>query len=283
MNIFRLLGDMSHLATYAYLIARLREKRNCTGISLKTQELLLLVFITRYLDLFTNFYSMCVLLPRPFLQAEATAPSSMLVELTPHPPTPCTSYNSLMKVVYLAASSWVVYMMRVEVRPSCARLRGGASHARVAYPPSTPQEPWKSTYEDKLDTFLHIKFAIAPCAVLALVLNEGSIKAGVASYLFEVCWAFSIYLEAIAIVPQLIMTQRHKAVENITSFYMASLGAYRGLYVLNWVYRFFAEPHYRAWIPWVAGVIQTLFFADFLYYFYICRIKLGMSAVILPQ
>ena len=77
--------------------------------------------------------------------------------------------------------------------------------------------------------------------------------------------------------------QRHKAVENITSWYMASLGAYRGLYVLNWAYRVIAEPHYRAWIPWVAGVIQTLFFADFLYYFYVCRIKLGMKAVILPQ
>lgn len=60
MNIFRLLGDMSHLASFGFLIARLREKRNCTGISLKTQELLLLVFVTRYLDLFTNYYSLCV-------------------------------------------------------------------------------------------------------------------------------------------------------------------------------------------------------------------------------
>ena len=62
-----------------------------------------------------------------------------------------------------------------------------------------------------------------------------------------------------------------------------SLGAYRGLYVLNWVYRFFTEPHYHAWIPWVAGVIQTLLYADFFYYFYHCRIKLGMKNVILPQ
>lgn len=165
---------------------------------------------------------------------------------------------------------------------ACARAQAAAPLCSSRTPPP-PQDPWKSSYEDKLDTFLHGKFAIAPCLVLALVLNEGSLKAGALSYLFEVAWAFSIYLEAIAIVPQLIMTQRHKAVENITSYYMASLGAYRGLYVLNWVYRVFAEPHYRAWIPWVAGVIQTLFFADFLYYFYVCRIKLGMKAVILPQ
>jgi hypothetical protein len=202
-----------------------------------------------------------------------------------------------MKLVYLGASGGIVYMMHF-------------------------LEPWSGTYEDKNDTFKQV-YAIAPCAgawrrgkgmgppalspaatlarpfarslltqpnphpphaaVLALFVNEGSIKAGLFSYAFESLWAFSIYLEAIAITPQLIMTQRHKSVENITSWYMASLGAYRGLYVLNWVYRFFTEPHYHAWIPWVAGVIQTLLYADFFYYFYHCRIKLGMKNVILPQ
>jgi hypothetical protein len=43
----------------------------------------------------------------------------------------------------------------------------------------------------------------------------------------QVLWAFSIWLEAVAIAPQLIMLQRHKSVENITSYYVASLGAYR--------------------------------------------------------
>jgi ER lumen protein retaining receptor len=114
---------------------------------------------------------------------------------------------------------------------------------------------------------------VAPCAALAVLVNEGTLKAGLLHYGFEVAWAFSIYLEAIAILPQLIMTQRHKSVENITSWYMASLGAYRGLYVLNWIFRFFAEPNYRAYIPWIAGVIQTIFYADFFYYFYQCKMK----------
>ena len=65
----------------------------------------------------------------------------------------------------------------------------------------------------------------------------GALASGLFSYLFEVLWAFSEYLEAIAIMPQLIMTQRHGGVENITSWYIATLGAYRGLYICNWVFR----------------------------------------------
>ena len=86
-------------------------------------------------------------------------------------------------------------------------------------------------------------------------------------------WAFSIWLEAIAIVPQLILLQRHKCVENITSWYVFSLGAYRGLYIINWIYRYFTEPHYRSWVAWIAGTIQTLFYADFFYYFVMCKVR----------
>lgn len=225
MNIFRLVGDLFHLASFFFLIHRLREKKNAVGISLKTQELYLLVFATRYLDLFSNFYSL---------------------------------YNTVMKLIFLVASGWVVYLIR-------------------------KRDPWRATYERENDAFLHWKFAVAPCAVLALVANEGHwASMSLSSFGFEVAWAFSIYLEAVAIVPQLIMTQRHKAVENITSWYMASLGAYRALYILNWVYRYLHEPHYSAWIPWVAGVVQTAIYADFFYYFLQSKMA-GLQGVLLPK
>lgn len=32
---------------------------------------------------------------------------------------------------------------------------------------------------------------------------------------------------------------------------------YRGFYIINWVYRFFTEPHYRQWLVWISGVVQT--------------------------
>lgn len=53
----------------------------------------------------------------------------------------------------------------------------------------------------------------------------------------EILWAFSIYLEAVGILPQLFMLQRTGEAETITTHYLFALGAYRALYVPNWVYR----------------------------------------------
>jgi ER lumen protein retaining receptor len=39
----------------------------------------------------------------------------------------------------------------------------------------------------------------------------------------------------VAILPQLIVLQRYSVVENLTGHYVFFLGAYRGLYILNWV------------------------------------------------
>lgn len=53
----------------------------------------------------------------------------------------------------------------------------------------------------------------------------------------EVLWSFSIFLESIAILPQLFMLQRTGEAETITTHYLAALGAYRALYIPNWIYR----------------------------------------------
>ncbi len=76
--------------------------------------------------------------------------------------------------------------------------------------------------------------------------------------------------------------QRDKSAENITSWYVFTLGAYRALYILNWVYRSYHEEHYSDWIPWVAGVVQTALYADFFYYFVKAKYH-GKSYVILPS
>ena len=98
----------------------------------------------------------------------------------------------------------------------------------------------------------------------------------------QVSWAFSIYLEAVAIAPQLILLQRHKSVENITSWYVASLGLYRALYIVNWIYRFYTEPHFAPWIEFSAGIVQTIFYLDFFYYFAVSKAA-GLSETVLPQ
>ena len=71
---------------------------------------------------------------------------------------------------------------------------------------------------------------MGPAFVLALIFNYKFT-------ILEILWAFSIYLEAVAILPQLFMLQRTGEAETITTHYLAALGAYRGLYIPNWIYR----------------------------------------------
>jgi len=184
--------------------------QNFAGISVRTQELFLLVFVTRYLDLFTSFYSI---------------------------------YNSVMKVLYIGATASIIYTIRF-------------------------QEPIKSTYDKAQDTFLHWKFAAAPCAVIAFLTHL--IGNGFAGFdLLELLWTFSIYLESIAILPQLIVLQRYREVENLTGNYIFFMGAYRALYIVNWIYRAHTERNYKHhWVVYFCGVLQTLLYADFFYYYF---------------
>jgi len=52
MNIFRILGDVSHTASKCILIYQIHHNKSAEGVSLLTQLLYILVFGTRYLDLF---------------------------------------------------------------------------------------------------------------------------------------------------------------------------------------------------------------------------------------
>jgi hypothetical protein len=81
---------------------------------------------------------------------------------------------------------------------------------------------------------------------------------------FQVLWTFSIYLESVAILPQLFMVSKTGEAESITSHYLFALGSYRALYILNWIYRYATEVHYDL-IAIVAGIVQTVLYCDFFY------------------
>lgn len=169
----------------------------------------MLVFMTRYLDLFTNFYGI---------------------------------YNSVMKVLFLASTASIIYTIKF-------------------------QEPIKTTYDKGQDSFLHWKFAVAPCAVVALITHL--IGAGFKHFhVMDLLWTFSIYLESVSILPQLIVLQRYREVENLTGNYVFFMGAYRALYIVNWIYRAHTESGYKHhWVVYFCGVLQTLLYADFFYYY----------------
>lgn len=70
---------MAHVLSILVLWMRLRYTKNANGISLKTQELYLVVFVARYLDLFTTYYSL---------------------------------YNTVMKVMYISFTAFIIYTVR---------------------------------------------------------------------------------------------------------------------------------------------------------------------------
>lgn len=205
MNVFRLAGDLSHLVAIIILLLKIWTSRSCAGISGKSQILFALTFASRYLDLFTNFVSM---------------------------------YNSVMKLIYLAASFSTVYLMYAK---------------------------FKATYDHNHDTF-RLEFLILPSAALSLLINHDFSP-------IEVMWTFSIYLEAVAILPQLFMVSKTGEAESITSHYLFALGSYRALYIINWVYRYYMEGFYDM-IATLAGIVQTVLYCDF-FYLYITKVLKG--------
>ncbi len=55
MNIFRFLGDLSHIVSFIILLHKIVKGKSVAGISLRTQELYMCVFCFRYIDLLWNF------------------------------------------------------------------------------------------------------------------------------------------------------------------------------------------------------------------------------------
>jgi len=205
MNVFRLVGDMSHLVAIIILLLKIWKTRSCSGLSGKSQIMFALVFTARYLDMFTAFVSL---------------------------------YNSIMKVLFLLGTFITVYLMWFK---------------------------FKATNDSNHDTFRY-EFLIVPCALLALVVNHEFA-------VLEILWTFSIYLEAVAILPQLFLISKTGEAESITSHYLFALGSYRALYILNWIYRYYAESFFDL-IAVVAGCVQTILYCDF-FYLYITKVLKG--------
>lgn len=205
MNIFRLIGDLSHLLAIIVLLLKIWKTRSCAGISGKSQILFAIVYLARYLDLFTTFVSV---------------------------------YNSVMKVVFIGASLATIFLMFAKFR---------------------------ATYDRNHDSF-RIEFLIIPAIILSLLINHEFT-------VLEVMWTFSIYLESVAILPQLFLVSKTGEAESITSHYLFALGSYRALYLINWIWRYFMESHYDL-IAIFAGLVQTILYCDF-FYLYITKVLKG--------
>merc|ERR1712028_36638 len=147
-------------------------------------------------------------------------------------------YSVFMKMMFLMTSYAIIYLMRY---------------------------PMARTYDNENDTFRIIVLVI-PCIVLACFVNYYPNPQ-------EILWTFSIYLEAVAIVPQLFLLQKTEVTDVMTWHYVFCMGLYRACYIVNWVWRYLTTDGYSDWIVWVSGIVQTVLYMDFFYFYIKCKLE----------
>ncbi|RDW95311.1 ER lumen protein-retaining receptor [Coleophoma crateriformis] len=143
-----------------------------------------------------------------------------------------SAYNTIFKILFLASSGYTIYLMTTAYKP---------------------------THDPNLDTF-RVQYLLGGSLVLALIYPYAYTPS-------EILWAFSIWLESVAILPQLFLLQRTGEAETITTHYLFALGMYRALYIPNWIWRYWAEGHWDG-IAVMAGVVQTVLYSDFFWIYY---------------
>jgi ER lumen protein retaining receptor len=138
----------------------------------------------------------------------------------------------------------------------------------------------RGTYRSEQDAFPHWMFAVAPCAGIAL-LRCWSLgpKCGAMEFMYSI----SMPLEAIATLPQVRMHRKHREVESFTGgCFILTMGLYRFLYALNWVYKAHTEEFYSSrWFLYVCGVVQA--FIGFAGFFWPPENPSSGSAPLVPQ
>lgn len=224
MNVFRILGDLSHTASKCILIWAIHANQSAEGISLITQMLYVGVFITRYLDLFW------------------TPPSESI-------------WNFILKNFYILSSLYIIFVMmkvyaRTREREKAWRLGAYCLGGSVLLAP------------------------IATAITQAIAQRENF-------SFFDMLWTFSIILESVCVIPQLLLLRQTTVPTVIDSFYLLTLGSYRAFYILNWIVRLASPEHHFEWRAVLFGIIQTAFYVDFAWVYWTRqRVKLRNGGVV---
>lgn len=146
-------------------------------------------------------------------------------------------YNTVMKIFFIVTAWHICYLMKF-------------------------RSPWRATYDRENDTF-RILYLIVPCIILAVIFRGGRPRYGL---VLETAWSFSIFLESVAILPQIILLNYTQSFEALTSHYLFCLGAYRVLYLIHWIIRYARFGRFSP-LPVTAGIVQSLLYADFFYHY----------------
>jgi ER lumen protein retaining receptor len=123
---------------------------------------------------------------------------------------------------------------------------------------------------------------------LALYCTAGSaVAAPIVTLIFkdfglvEMLVTFSLALESVCVLPQLLLLRQTTVPTVITSFYLLTLGSYRFFYILNWIWRAAGEEHFFDPTSVIFGVIQTALYVDFAWVYWTRqRVKLRGGGVV---
>lgn len=118
----------------------------------------------------------------------------------------------------------------------------------------------QSTYEKRHDTFKN-----PAILVLSAVLAAVSMPRKGLVWFF---WSFSLWVEALAIIPQLILVMgrsKSKMLEVMNREYIFFMSIYRLFYLINWVYKMVTDTGRTPKVVWITGILQTVVYSDFIY------------------
>lgn len=100
-------------------------------------------------------------------------------------------------------------------------------------------------------------------------------------HFFGLTWTYSIILESVCVLPQLLLLRQTSVPTVIDSLYLVLLGSYRLFYIFNWIYRAAFTTVPPDPVSVVFGVVQTLFYLDFAWvYWSRQRVKLRQGGII---
>ncbi|KAK0939632.1 hypothetical protein LTR29_008758 [Friedmanniomyces endolithicus] len=225
-DIFHILGDVAHTASK--LISS--TPSTPTSVSLLTQLLYILVFLTRYLDVFW------------------VAPWRAVFWISPW----WSWWNFTLKIFYIGSSAYIVWVMMRKFARTREKERG-----------------WR------LAMGVLVGSVVAGPVVCRVVRGwEYTTKT-------EVLWTFSIILESLCILPQLLLLRQTTVPTVLDSFYLVTLGSYRFFYLIKWIVQSFTEDQYVDPIAVTFGIVQTALYLDFAWVYWTRqRVKLRGGGVV---
>ncbi|MCJ1476311.1 hypothetical protein MMC13_004977 [Lambiella insularis] len=99
--------------------------------------------------------------------------------------------------------------------------------------------------------------------------------------ILEMLYTFSLVLESVCVLPQLLLLRQTTVPTVIDSFYLLTLGSYRAFYIFNWIFRGIYDEVKPSPISVIFGVIQTALYVDFAWVYWTRqRVKLRNGGVV---